>query len=116
MATDLYTKLDAALAVLAARGKDAPRRAGGKARVTYRGLTFAGYNQPRPASPGDKHKYVVLARQGGRIRLVRFGLRGYSDYLKHRDPERRRSFKARHRCAAKTDKLTAGWWACNYNW
>ena len=96
----------------------APRR-GGKARaarITHRGLTFAGYNMPRRAPAGDRHKYVVLARQGGRVKLVRFGLRGYSDYLKHHDPARRRNFKARHRCAAKHDRLTAGWWACNYNW
>jgi len=116
MTTDLNVRLDRALAVLAARGKPRKRLPAGKVRIAYRGLTFAGYNTPRPAPRGDKHKYVVLARQGGRVKLVRFGLRGYSDFLRHHDPARRRSFKARHRCAAKTDRLTAGWWACNYNW
>ena len=111
------TTADAALrqlerALIAGGGKRRAR----SARVTYRGRTFAGYNVPQPAPAGDQHKYVVLARQGGRVRLVRFGLHGYQDFLQHRDPVRRRNFKARHRCADKTDKLTAGWWACNYNW
>ena len=38
------------------------------------------------------------------------------DFLQHKDPKRRASFKARHKCSEKKDKLTPGWWACNYNW
>jgi hypothetical protein len=48
--------------------------------------------------------------------IVRFGARGYDDYLQHKDEKRRANFKARHNCSDKKDKLTPGWWACNFNW
>lgn len=73
-------------------------------------------NVPVSAPPGDRHKYVVLACAGGRRKLVRFGARGYEDFLTHRDPARRRNFKRRHRCNLKQDRLTSGWWSCNWSW
>lgn len=73
-------------------------------------------NEPQRAPKGDKHKYVVKACQGGEEKIVRFGARGYEDYLQHKDEGRRANFKARHNCSEKKDKLTPGWWACNYNW
>ena len=73
-------------------------------------------NKPQRAPKGDKHKYVVKACDDGREAIVRFGLRGYSDYLSHHDEGRRANFKARHNCSEKTNKLTPGWWACHYNW
>jgi hypothetical protein len=54
-------------------------------------------NKPQRAPKGDKHKYVVKACQGGEEKIVRFGARGYEDYLQHKDEG-------------------SGWWACNYNW
>ena len=70
-------------------------------------------NKPQRAPAGDKHKYVVKACQNGKEAIVRFGLRGYSDYLSHHDEDRRANFKARHNCSEKKDKLTPGWWSCN---
>ena len=46
-------------------------------------------NKPQRAPKGDKHKYVVKACQGGEEKIVRFGARGYEDYLLHRGDERR---------------------------
>jgi hypothetical protein len=73
-------------------------------------------NEPQRAPKGAKQKYVVKACQGGEEKIVRFGARGYEDYLQHKDEGRRANFKARHNCSEKKDKLTPGWWACNYNW
>lgn len=73
-------------------------------------------NEPQRAPKGAKQKYVVKACQGGEEKIVRFGARGYEDYLQHKDEDRRANFKARHNCSEKKDKLTPGWWACNYNW
>ena len=73
-------------------------------------------NKPRK-TPGHKTKsHVVKACDDGKQKIVRFGYRGMQDFLQHKDPKRRASFKARHRCSEKKDKLTPGWWACNYNW
>lgn len=33
--------------------------------------------------------------------------------VKNGDPKAAKSFRARHKCSEKTDKDTAGWWACN---
>jgi hypothetical protein len=73
-------------------------------------------NKPQPAPRGSKKKYVVRAFDGQNEKTVYFGARGYEDYLTHGDEGRRANFKARHRCSEKTNKLTPGWWACNYNW
>jgi hypothetical protein len=73
-------------------------------------------NEPKRAPKGAKQKYIVKACDDGKEGIVRFGYRGMQDFLQHKDPKRRRNFKARHRCSEKTDKLTPGWWACNYNW
>jgi len=35
--------------------------------------------------------------------------------IKRDDPERRKSFRARHNCADKKDKTTPGYWSC-YQW
>ena len=59
---------------------------------------------------------IVKACDDGKQKIVRFGYRGMQDFLQHKDPKRRASFKARHKCSEKKDKLTPGWWACNYNW
>jgi len=73
-------------------------------------------NKPQRAPKGAKQKYIVKACDDGKQKIVRFGYRGMQDFLQHKDPKRRASFKARHRCSEKKDKLTPGWWACNYNW
>jgi len=73
-------------------------------------------NKPQRAPKGAKQKYVVKACSNGQEKVVRFGLRGMEDFLQHKNEDRRKNFKARHRCSEKKDKLTAGWWACNYNW
>ena len=73
-------------------------------------------NKPQRAPKGASQKYIVKACAKGDEKIVRFGYRGMQDFLQHKDPKRRASFKARHKCSEKKDKLTPGWWACNYNW
>ena len=40
--------------------------------IKYRGMVFAGYNQPK-RTPGATKKSAVLAKSGGKVKLVRFG-------------------------------------------
>ena len=54
-------------------------------------------NVVRPAPPGNKHKYAVHSCYGGEEKDIYFGLRGYSDYLEHKEEERRKNYRARHR-------------------
>ena len=87
-----------------------------KSGVMYRGEKFPGVNKPKRAPKGSKKKYRVLAHQNGKYRIVSFGARGYKDFLQHKSNKRRKNFKSRHNCKQKKNKLTAGYWACNYNW
>ncbi len=48
--------------------------------IEYRGEKFSGYNKPKDASDGV-HKKVVLAKVGDKIRLIRFGAKGYSSNM-----------------------------------
>jgi hypothetical protein len=69
-------------------------------------------NKPK-RSGGDK-KYVVYVKnpQTGNIKKIEFGdaKGGLRSDINDRDAAR--SFAARHKCDTKTDKLSAGYWAC----
>jgi hypothetical protein len=85
--------------------------------IKYHGETFSGYNKPKRAPQGSPKKYVVLAKDSsGNVKKVSFGARGYQDFLQHKDTKRRANFKSRMNCSSEKNKLTAKWWACNYNW
>lgn len=76
------------------------------------------YNKPRRIREGEpgfgKKKFVVLARNAeGKTRLIRFGDANMT--IKRDDPERRASFRARHKCGEAKDILTAQYWAC-FQW
>ena len=86
------------------------------AKVIHRGESFPGYNKPKRAPQGSGKKYRVLARQNGQTKIVMFGARGNQDFLQHKDQKRRKNFKSRMNCSSEKNKLTAKWWACNYNW
>ncbi len=47
------------------------------AAIEYRGHTFEGYNKPKRNSGDSQHKMMVLAKKGDKVKLVRFGHRGY---------------------------------------
>ena len=66
-------------------------------------------NKPRRDVRGGK-KSVVKACEGGKEKIVRFGDANMT--IKKNDPERRKSFRARHKCDEKKSKLTAGYWSC----
>lgn len=68
-------------------------------------------NKPARNS-GSGGKFVVYVRNPdtGNIKRITFGARGMSVGLKN--PKRRKSFAARHRCKEKKDKTKPGYWAC----
>jgi hypothetical protein len=77
--------------------------------ITYRGQKFAGYNKPK-ATPGESKKSAVLAKENGKVALVRFGDPGMT--IKKHIPERKANFKARHGCDNPGTKLSAKYWSC----
>ena len=87
--------------------KDVERLTSGK--LKYRGETFPRYNKPKSTSAEAK-KSAVLAKKGDQIKVVRFGDPNMS--IKKDNPERRKSFRARHKCDTAKDKFTARYWSC----
>ncbi len=87
--------------------KDVKRTESG--RLTYRGETFSGYNKPK-RTPGANKKFAVLAKKGDQVKIVRFGDPNME--IKKDNPERRKSFRARHKCDTATDKFSARYWSC----
>ena len=66
-------------------------------------------NKPRRDVKGGK-KSVVKACEGGKEKIIRFGDANMT--IKKDNPERRKSFRARHKCDQKKSKLSAGYWSC----
>jgi hypothetical protein len=66
-----------------------------------------------PKRGGSKKFYVYVKNPKGNVIRVEFGIPGMK--AKVSDPERRRSFAARHQCHKKKDKTKPGYWACRAN-
>jgi len=70
-------------------------------------------NSPR-RTPGERKKFVVRACQNGQSKTIRYGDPDMK--IKKNNPDRRRSFRARHGCDSKPpSKMTARYWSCK-NW
>jgi hypothetical protein len=62
-------------------------------------------------TPGGPKKYAVYVKsKGGTIKKVTFGDPNMRSRASSK--ARRKSFAARHRCAQKKDRTTAGYWSC----
>ena len=70
----------------------------------------------KPKRGGAKKYHVyVLNPKTGKVKLLSFGDVHGGLTAKVSNPKARKSFAARHRCAEKTDRTTAGYWACRIN-
>ena len=63
---------------------------------------------------GDVKKYKVFVKdpKTGNVKKVNFGDPDMK--IKRDDPERRKSFRARHNCDTATDKTTPRYWSCKF--
>lgn len=89
--------------------------------IEYRGEKFAGYNKPKRTSGHPTKSHAVLAKEGDKVKLIRFGQQGVSGSPPRKgeseaDKARRRSFRARHAKSIAKGKLTAGYWANRAKW
>jgi hypothetical protein len=64
-----------------------------------------------PKRGGKKKFYVFVKNEKGNIIKVQFGDTSGLN-AKINNPDARKSFAARHKCAEKKDKTKAGYWAC----
>lgn len=88
--------------------------------IDYRGEKFAGYNKPK-RTPNASKSHAVLAKEGDKIKLIRFGQQGVSGSPKKSGEsesyrKRRESFKARHAKNISKGKMSAAYWADKVKW
>ena len=90
--------------------------------VERSGVKFAGYNKPKRTPNHPKKSHAVLAKDGTRIKLIRFGEKGASTAGKPKAGEsqriknKRKSFKARHGKNIAKGKMSAAYWADKVKW
>ena len=99
--------------------KDVKRLPSG--RISYRGETFSGFNKPKRTPSHSKKSHVVLAKEGDRVKLIRFGQQGAKTKPPRKgesqaDKDKRASFKARHAKNIAKGKMSAAFWANKTKW
>lgn len=77
--------------------------------ATYKGRKVT-LNKPFRTPSGPKKSAVYVKGSNGKAKIVRFGDPKMS--IKKHNPARRKSFRARHKCATAKDKTTARYWSC----
>lgn len=70
--------------------------------------------KPMRGGPKKYHVYVKNPKTG-RVKMIAFGDVHGGLTAKVSNPKARKSFAARHNCKEKTDRMTAGYWACRIN-
>lgn len=82
--------------------------------------TFSGYNKPKRTPKHRTKSHAVLAKEGDKIKLIRFGQQGVSGAGKNpktaAQKARRKSFKARHAKNIARGKMSAAYWASRTKW
>ena len=82
----------------------------------------AGYNKPKRTPSHKTKSHVVVAKEGSKIKTIRFGQQGVKTAGKPKAGEsakqkaRRKSFKARHGKNIKKGKMSAAYWANKVKW
>jgi len=90
-----------------------------KAIMKKEGLS--GVNKPKKTPKHPTKSHVVMASEGGKYKLIRFGQQGVSGSPKKQGESdsyanRRKSFKARHSKNINKGKMSAAYWADKVKW
>ncbi len=88
--------------------------------IEKNGEKFSGYNKPKRTPKHAKKSHAVLAKEGDKVRLIRFGQQGVSGAGSNpksaSEKARRKSFKARHAKNISKGKMSAAYWANKAKW
>lgn len=82
---------------------------------------LSGYNKPKRTPKHPTKSHVVLAKDGDKTKLIRFGQQGVSGSPKKQgeskaDAARRKSFKARHAKGIAKGKMSGSYWSNKVKW
>jgi len=82
--------------------------------------TFSGFNKPKRTPNHPTSSHAVLAKEGDKVKLIRFGQQGVRGAGKNpqsdKQKARRKSFLARHAKNIAKGKMSAAFWAAKVKW
>ena len=82
----------------------------------------SGFNKPKRTPNHPKTSHIVVAKEGNKIKTIRFGQQGAKTAGKPKAGEssrmtkKRKSFKARHARNIAKGKMSAAYWANRVKW
>jgi hypothetical protein len=81
----------------------------------------AGFNKPKRTPNHPTKSHVVVAKEGSKIKTIRFGQQGVSGSPAKKgesdaDKKRRASFMARHAKNIAKGKMSAAFWSAKEKW
>ena len=80
-----------------------------------------GFNKPKRTPKHPTKSHVVLAKEGDKTKLIRFGQQGAKTVTDRKnltpaEKAKKRAFKARHAKNIKKGKMSAAYWANKVKW
>lgn len=82
--------------------------------------TFSGYNKPKRTPNHPTKSHAVLAKEGDKEKLIRFGQQGVkgagANPKTASEKARQKSFKARHAENIAKGRMSAAYWADKVKW
>jgi hypothetical protein len=97
-----------------------PEKSKKDARLSRVGVS--GYNKPKRTPKHPTKSHVVVAKEGDKVKTIRFGEQGAKTAGKPKKgeskamKEKRASFKARHAKNIAKGKMSAAYWANKVKW
>jgi len=74
----------------------------------------SGFNKPKRTPKHPKKSHIVVAKEGNKIKTIRFGQQGVTGDKKM--TARAKSFKARHSKNINKGKMSAAYWSNKVKW
>lgn len=74
---------------------------------------LSGVNKPKRTPSHPKKSHIVLAKEGDRVKLIRFGQQGVKT---NQTAGQRKAFKSRHQKNISKGKMSAAYWANKVKW
>ena len=99
-----------------------PQTTADKARAAVKRAGVSGVNKPKRTPNHPTKSHIVVAKEGDRVKTIRFGEQGAKTAGKPKSGEsdkmkkKRASFKARHRKNIAKGKMSAAYWADRVKW
>lgn len=85
----------------------------GRLKSLLKRAGVSGVNKAKRTPSHPKKSHVVVAKEGDKVKLIRFGEQGAKT---NQNAKQRKAFKDRHRKNIARGKMSAAWWANKVKW